>query len=186
MKKNYPKVMAFGMIIFYLYAFTLLPMVPYFNWRYANEHGFVKWILFGDIIATAKSLIWPYFIFFGRYRSSAISSDEKHYTNSKIACDEAMKIIIKAGDVSQLASADRQKVVNLLEIAYAEADKIKPEYLQKVHPQFSEMYEKNYKKGIQLLINGFKTDDTSSVLEGGCGYNEYAEWMQLNKKDLKF
>jgi hypothetical protein len=36
--------------------------VPYFNWRYAQEHGFVRWFLFGEFIATAKGLAWPYFV----------------------------------------------------------------------------------------------------------------------------
>lgn len=169
-----------------LYGFSLFAMVPYYNWRYANEHGFVKWLFFGEVIATAKSVIWPYFVFIAPPKSSAISSNERYYTNSKKACDEAMKIIVKAGDVSRLASDDKPKVVNLLEIAIAEADKLSLEYLQQVHPKFPEIYEQNYKKAIRLLINGFKTDDTSSVLAGAYGYNEFAEWMQRNNKDLKF
>ena len=35
----------------------------YYNWLYANEHGFIAWLFFGEIIATFKSFIWPLFEF---------------------------------------------------------------------------------------------------------------------------
>lgn len=38
--------------------------VPYFNWQYAKEHGFWQWIFFGEVIATFKAVLWPYFLFF--------------------------------------------------------------------------------------------------------------------------
>jgi hypothetical protein len=106
------------MIIINLYGFSLFAIVPYYNWRYANEQGFVKWLFFGEIIATAKSVVWPYFVFFAPPRSSTISSDERYYTNSQKACDEAMKIIVKAGDVSRLASANKLRVHQLVRQIY--------------------------------------------------------------------
>ena len=36
----------------------------YFNWQYAQEHGFASWLMFGEIIATAEGFVWPYFLFF--------------------------------------------------------------------------------------------------------------------------
>jgi hypothetical protein len=33
----------------------------YFNWKYATENGFVRWVLLGELVPTAKSLVWPYF-----------------------------------------------------------------------------------------------------------------------------
>ena len=64
MKKIYQKSLVFVMIIVNLYGFSLFAMAPYYNWRYANEHGFVKWLFFGEVIATVKSVIGPYFLFF--------------------------------------------------------------------------------------------------------------------------
>lgn len=31
----------------------------YENWVYANEHGFLAWIFFGEIVATFRALDWP-------------------------------------------------------------------------------------------------------------------------------
>jgi hypothetical protein len=64
-----------------LYMFAAMVAVPYFNWQYAQECGFVRWVLLGEFIATAKGLAWPYFV---ATRSSAVESkaDEKHNVRS--------------------------------------------------------------------------------------------------------
>ncbi len=45
-----------------LYMLAAMVIVPYLNWQYAQEHGFVSWLLFGEVVATAKGLAWPYFV----------------------------------------------------------------------------------------------------------------------------
>jgi hypothetical protein len=35
----------------------------YYNWQYAQKHGFWEWIFFGEVVATFKAFIWPYFVF---------------------------------------------------------------------------------------------------------------------------
>jgi hypothetical protein len=112
--------------------------------------------------------------------------DERHYVNSKRACDDAMKIIIKAGDIARLSSDDKIKVADLLGLAISEANLVNPTYLQNVHPQLPEKYQKNYKYAIGLLVEGFRTDDTPLVLAGAYGYNEFAEWMKAHEKELSF
>jgi hypothetical protein len=169
-----------------LYFISIAVMAPYYNWQYAKEHGFIKWLFLGEIVVTLKSTAWPYFAFFSDRGSQTKSPDERHYVNSKKACDEAMKIIVKTGDVARLPSEDKAKVADLLGLAIAEANQVQPGYLEKVHPQFAAMYEKNYKYAINLLIEGFRTDNTQLVLAGAYGYNEFAEWMQAHAKNLSF
>jgi hypothetical protein len=48
-------------IVVGIYMVVLVVAVPYFNWRYAQENGFVRWILFGEFVATVKGFAWPYF-----------------------------------------------------------------------------------------------------------------------------
>lgn len=43
---------------------SALIFAPLYNWRYAKENGFVKWLLLGEVVSTAKSFIWPYYTFF--------------------------------------------------------------------------------------------------------------------------
>lgn len=47
-----------------VYAITTCLVGVYFNWQFARANGFLKWLLFGEIAATLKSLIWPYYAFF--------------------------------------------------------------------------------------------------------------------------
>jgi hypothetical protein len=169
-----------------LYLWSLSVMAPYYNWRYAREHGWVSWLLFGEIVATLKSAAWPYFVLFSHEPGATTSPDERHYINSKTACDEAMAIVAKVGDVHRLSRDDKKKIADLLEVAIAEANQVQPAYLEKVHPQFREVYERKYKWGMDRLMNGLRTDYSPLILSGGYAYNELAEWLRAHSKELSF
>jgi hypothetical protein len=49
-----------------LYGLSVLILIPYFNWQYAKENGFLKWLILGEIVPTAQSVIWPYYILFNK------------------------------------------------------------------------------------------------------------------------
>ena len=46
-----------------LYGISVAIFGIYYNWLYANEHGFAAWLFFGEIIASLKALVWPLFEF---------------------------------------------------------------------------------------------------------------------------
>ena len=48
-----------------IYAFSVGIFGLYFNWLYAAENGFIAWLFFGEIIASLKAIVWPYFVFIG-------------------------------------------------------------------------------------------------------------------------
>jgi|TARA_R110000737_G_scaffold303075_1_gene310251 hypothetical protein len=45
-----------------IYGITVAAFGLYFNWLYAVENGFWAWLFFGELIASAKALVWPFFI----------------------------------------------------------------------------------------------------------------------------
>ena len=45
-----------------IYGISVAIFGVYFNWLYANENGFLAWLFFGEIIASLKALVWPFFI----------------------------------------------------------------------------------------------------------------------------
>ncbi len=47
--------------IFMLYILSSSFAAAYFNWQYATQHGFLKWLLLGEITATLKGFVWPYY-----------------------------------------------------------------------------------------------------------------------------
>ena len=45
-----------------IYGISVAGFGLYFNWLYAVENGFWAWLVFGELIASAKALVWPFFI----------------------------------------------------------------------------------------------------------------------------
>ncbi|OGW60185.1 MAG: hypothetical protein A2Y48_07695 [Nitrospirae bacterium RIFCSPLOW2_12_42_9] len=60
--KNLLKKLLIGILVFYFIP-AFMFFTPYYNWQYAKTHGFIKWFLFGEVVATAKAMAWPYFVF---------------------------------------------------------------------------------------------------------------------------
>lgn len=68
-KKNI--VSGFLMVLTWIYLISVsLIFVPFYNWQFAKDNGFVKWLVFGEVVPTAKAIVWPYFIFFAHPASS--------------------------------------------------------------------------------------------------------------------
>ena len=51
------------MTVLNIYIIGTVLAVPYFNWQYASQNGFMEWLVFGEVVATLKAPIWPYFVF---------------------------------------------------------------------------------------------------------------------------
>jgi hypothetical protein len=63
MKKRLGQILVVAAIVVLLgYSLVAFLMLPYYNWQYAKEHGFVAWFLFGEVVATGKAIAWPYFV----------------------------------------------------------------------------------------------------------------------------
>ena len=68
-KKNIASGLLMGIIYIYLFSVSFV-FVPYYNWQFAKANGFVKWLFLGEIVPTAKAIVWPYFVFFSHPASS--------------------------------------------------------------------------------------------------------------------
>ncbi len=183
--REYSKNISIGVlyIICFAYSMGVMGSALYFNWQYARDYGFVKWVFFGEIIASAKAIVWPYYVFstpVNRYDSP----DANHFRNSKRAFDEALMIVDKIGDVTKLPSDLKIKFTDLLRLAIAEANQVQSLYLQKTHPDYPSLYEKKYKNGMSILLQGIETDNTALILEGAYKVNEFADWIQEHKNEF--
>lgn len=69
--------MAVAQILLMIYVLPLIYQVPYQNWRFARENGFLRWVLFGEVVATAKALVWPISLFRAAAESHERESIEK-------------------------------------------------------------------------------------------------------------
>lgn len=113
-----------GLAVWYIYFLSMMLAVPYFNWGYAKEHGFMSWLVFGEVIATAKSLIWPYYAVVGLCPrgSSAEARTDPHFANSRRASHEALSLINRFGGVTELPPKEASDVARLLQASVTEAE----------------------------------------------------------------
>lgn len=171
--------------IFTVYFFSVGIFVLYFNWTYARENGFTKWLLLGEVVATAKAVAWPYFVFSSTSETNHETPDARHFINSKKAYDEALLIVDKAGDVTKLPDAQKTEFAGFVKLSIVEAKKVQPEYLQEAHPDYYKMYETRYISGMDLMLQGIEANNMALILEGAIKCNEFSDWLHEHKREFK-
>lgn len=120
------------------YFISVMIFIPYYNWQYARTNGVLDWVLFGEIAATAKALVWPYFVFIDKSNdiiadeskpssdSSKSSSDESIFTTYEL---DTMRIIITKAYNEDLTETDLNSLKNI----YLEHDKRKGTKIPKIY-----------------------------------------------------
>lgn len=179
---------AVGAFYIYVLGSTFLA-APYFNWQYAAEHGFVSWLLAGEIIATAKAAIWPYYavMHFGPGPNSSDTCTDPHFANSRRASYEALKIANRFGDVTQLLSDGAAlDVTQLLQASVADAELVEDTYLQQVHPEFQRRFREDYTGSLRNLADAIRTGDQAKLVSSAVVYNDFSDWVSTHAKELRF
>ena len=46
-----------------IYAFGTFIFGAYWNYLFAVKHGFISWLLLGEIIPSLQSIVWPIILF---------------------------------------------------------------------------------------------------------------------------
>lgn len=60
----------FSVLLIYFWG-SFLIAAPYYNWQYAKTHGFMDWLLFGEVVSTIKAFGWPYHLYIARQQEEA-------------------------------------------------------------------------------------------------------------------
>ncbi len=115
MKKNPLVILVFA--IMYLYGLSQVYFIPYYNWEFAKENGFIKWLLLGEVVATVKASIWPYFVFFQNSSNERIS-DLAHFDKSIEYSNEAAKITLKGKPLEGLDEGEKKSLIYLRKRLY--------------------------------------------------------------------
>ena len=141
-----------------------------------------------EVIATAKSLIWPYYavVGFGSGRSSTETRSDVHYLNSKRACKEAFTIVNRFDSVTTLPPKEASQAAQLLKAAVTEAELVDNAYLQRVHPEFLRRYRDEYIGSLRSYAESVRTGDQVRLISAQATYNSFVEWMNAHSKDLNF
>ena len=181
-----------GNLLFSVYCIGFLIAALVFNWQYARSAGFLKWLFLGEVVSTAKAVIWPY------YAISAINSpsgsrkltdqqklDLAHFRNSIELRNQALAIIDPPGRRSatwNVSWEDQQLALNLLHRSLTESRKVSTEALSLLHEDLPDHYENEFRRGLTLFIGGLEKPDAKTTLEGQRLLREFGDWYTENLK----
>jgi hypothetical protein len=159
-----------------LYIFSWLLFVPYYNWTYANDNGFVKWLLLGEVVATGKGIIWPYFFFFDKPKENNVT----HFINSMKYQNDATKLINQGQDFAPTNDSDMKKIMELKRKAFDEAKMVNIEKLNNIHPNFGNHFRDEYIKGLQLFIYGYDKHQDQDFIQAQILMDNWVDWYYSN------
>ena len=176
-------------LAFSLYIFGTMAAVPYFNWRYAREHGFVSWILLGEVVATGEGIAWPYFVFRPREPSVTWTDDEKESIRHFFASMEATQAATRLGNAgppySTISESTMGEIQRLRRRALQEAVLVPDDVLEKAMPGMSALWREKHQRGLELQIQAVDKGDISAEIAGSALHNEWVEWINASRERIR-
>ena len=163
-----------GSVIGLYFMAAFMVFTPYYNWNYAKTHGFMEWLLFGEVVATAKAIAWPYFVLSSSGGSSSHVSKAINYSN------KATAIRNKGGPYQQISQADMDSIVGYYKKALQEAKKADIEAMNKHCPGFGDHFKKEFTGGLELFIKSYETGDPMSSIASQAMLDQWGNWFSAN------
>lgn len=161
------------------YSFTIMFFIPYYNWQYAKNNGFAKWLLLGEIVPTAKAFAWPYFVFF---KSSNLPN---HLIASLNYANEANKIINKGDAFTLVDTEEMEQIIDLHKKAIEEAVLVDINQLNNRLNNFGNHYRDEFIKGLELIVEGYEKHDNRKYMDGSLLLYKWGEWYTVNIDNIK-
>jgi len=171
--KKVLKELAATVLSIYILSFVFAGV--YFNWQYAKRHGFTDWLALGELSATAKAFVWPYYAING---DPYLSQTDPSFANSRASSRKTLEIVARFDGVLNLPPNEASEVVQLLEASVIEADLTKDSYLQMVHAEFPHRFRTDYTKSLRNLADGIRTGDEVKVISAIAVYNSFSDWVK--------
>ena len=184
-RKGNMKIIISKIISFIFYAYLIIGgaiFVPYFNWQYAKNNGFMKWLLLGEIIPTGKALIWPFFIL-----PSKEKANFSHFADSMKY--ESLAVDMESEATGNSAAEKAVTAFGYWKRALDEANKTDVAILNKMYPNLGNKFQAEYIAGIEKLLKGYATQDIKMSDEATDMINGFAIWVnqrQVKDKLYKF
>jgi hypothetical protein len=167
-------------IIFGAYVVSVtMVFTPYYNWQYAKSFGVVKWVLFGEVIATAKAVVWPYFVF------GQTGGTVSHFINAVNYENKATAIINRGGSNQQISQAEMEEIVGYYKQALTEAKKADIESMNQHYSGFGDHFKSEFREGLELFIKSHESGDVVASLHSQELLDKWGNWYQANIDNIK-
>lgn len=177
--------------LFAIYIMVSLIITPYNNWEYAKNNGFVKWFLFGEVVATVKAFGWPYFVF-KKYTNlnKNLRMDEK-ISKSIMGFFNAYVYFISTNKLAQEIPtsedqlSDLEKVISLLNGAKERISECDLIQLNKIYNGWGDIVSNKFIPAIDLLLNGMNPNgDRNDCIRSDALIVDFNVWLQNNWNPL--
>jgi len=181
-------------ILLCLYIIPAILFVPYFNYKFTKEHGFVKWLLLGGIVATGKGIAWPFFLYHdltsesNNNQEQIIGKTEQLFLKDKELCKKCIMSLLKVhemmsdhkGNIIQLTLGEENKIKNIIKKSLIDSQYISDDFLDSIHEDFRKIFRGNLIKGWELYLYGLESHDPAKQLSG---INLIEEWYSFNNNN---
>jgi len=159
-----------------------------FSYQYARQHGFVSWLLLGEIIPMLKAIVWEVFLVLALVApNSKFAEDSRHYDISRDASNTAVSFIVHLNEEGQQPT--EEEIAELCEhfrLALSEARLVSDAYLDAVHPEFKSRYKEQYQESIRLILSGLEEKNTLAWMKALRLQHEWANWAESQGEDFNF
>ena len=176
-----------GTILLVLYFYTILPATLYFNWEYANECGFTKWLFLGQFVPTAQSCIWPYYAYKHYHQPTESDLDEfaEHKKNSDAALKKAFAFMCMVNSRLTVSDNNKPEMKRLIDQALSEAKLFDRDETRKMWPEFLARYESDYIGSLKLYSESLQDGDLNKFDTAGKLMMSYGMWLEAAKGSKK-
>ncbi len=174
-----------------LYLVTVLIAAPYFNWQFAREHGFAEWLAWGEIMPTAKALVWPYFAIRGPKSPppagplSPRQWNEMNIRSVNRAFDASQQANYIINSKGALTPDDVEKVRAYADQALHSARTTDEATLNNIYPELGTRFERDFGGGLRLLISGLRSRSRAQLTESSDLDRAWKDWYMANRKQIE-
>jgi hypothetical protein len=181
--------------VFYLYMVSVVCAVPYYNWKYAQQKGFIKWLMFGETVPTGEALIWPYYAF-GHASGTAANvkpltqkqqdeMTEQSFIDALNASQQASFIIKTAAvgtPIDQIPHVD--KAVAYRNQAVSLADGLDEGALNRLYPELGTHFKNQFRAAMNYFVLGVKNRSDEDIVKFGQLNDAWADWYNANRQAI--
>lgn len=190
-------------LILSLYVVTVGCAATYYNWEYVRTHGFLPWVIFGEVVPTVKAFAWPYFALHkgdpsGASKPSNAEIKKTALTSAQIAEMEAKKLILAINYSQQatylLNSTPHENISdypNLPEILAYRRKAIEvgrsanTGVLNGVYPELGDRFKGEFVEAISLFVHGSDTQSDDELRRSKVLNDEWADWYEGHRKAIE-
>lgn len=161
-----------------LYIITVLLAAPYYNWRYAQERGFSSWFFFGEVVATGKALIWPYYVFV-----------QQHVDESAVQARRMGELILLTQEASQFSNAldldtvteeGAKKVSDYRKKVIEKSVSVNFEVIDSIYPALGTMF----KSTVLAALMAIENEGLDAIPKAKSLWEKWVGWFNARRPEI--